>query len=52
MKDQMFGWSEPRGSCVFDGVVAPSLELLVLESPFSVAAQQFQSEGGETEEKI
>tara|TARA_B110000977_G_C10627868_1_gene318929 strand:- start:87 stop:248 length:162 start_codon:yes stop_codon:yes gene_type:complete len=40
---------------VFDGVVAPItgiVGLLVLGSPFSEAAQQFQSEGGETEEKI
>ena len=32
--------------------VATSLLMVFLGSPFSVAAQQFQSEGGETEEKI
>ena len=50
MKDQMFGWSEVD-ACLM-ALLPPSLALLVLGSPFSEAAQQFQSEGGETEEKI
>ena len=50
MKDQMFGWSEVA-ACLM-ALLPPSLALLVLGSPFSEAAQQFQSEGGETEEKI